>query len=479
MTPGPSRRVHLDSLLSTLPSALTAQFVPAHELAVSDVALVTEVDQILSVGPGSVVLLGQDLAVGGWVVSVALRYAWERHAVALIVSDQLLSESVVGLARRFGVALFTTEGEADHMALALALSRGLGALEAGMLARLNTLQERMARARTVAEVLEMLSHHLGGACIEVVINDEVAHYSGTARADAVKVRQPLSPGPSGRHLIASVPRQEQEFTEGALARAAAPVLSLLLSDELRDLRETAPLLSFAALVDLDLEHASAQLALEPSGRPRAAIVLRLAQGNTDVVDALGPVVSARWHARFRRTPLARTALGWFAVVPLQDSPTSVEELSRRVSGLRLADLGVAVGIGADPIGEMGTDVLLRRARLAARVAGPADGALPFHRLAPAMLSRVLTQAEAGEIARAALPALFADPQADDLIAAVVAYLDCAGSVSTAADRLDLHRNTIQLRLRRAAELGVPLADPERLLGVHLVFAALVRGSNPT
>lgn len=481
------RGVSLDDLLAADSASLTAHFVPPHEQFVSDVALVTEVEQILSVGPDAVVLLGQDFALGGWVVSVALRYAWERHAVALIVSDQLLSDSVVELARRFGVSLFTTARAIDRTAIALA--RSLGAREAGVLARLNVLHERVLRAGSLTETLQVVSHELGGGEVGVVIDGVVAQSVGRRRADAVDVRQRLVTTDAARELVAGVPRQEQEFTERALARAAASVHAFLLADELRELRRAAPLLSFAALVGLDDAPTPPDLG---AGGPRAAVALRLVDGGADVATALAPVVGTRWHARFPRVPLARTDVGWVAVVPLRAGAAAAAELRARLSALELGALGIAIGLaavtddetegtdGSDAKAEPGaradlsTEVLLRRARLAARVAPDTGTPLPFEKLTTALLRRLLAPAEAAEVARAAMPALFAEQNTEELIATVVTYLDCASSVSGAAERLGIHRNTLQLRLRRASELGVPLGDPERLLGIHLLFSVLER-----
>jgi DNA-binding PucR family transcriptional regulator len=42
----------------------------------------------------------------------------------------------------------------------------------------------------------------------------------------------------------------------------------------------------------------------------------------------------------------------------------------------------------------------------------------------------------------------------------------------AAAALDVHRNTLQARLTRARELGVPLDNPSELLSVHLILGVL-------
>lgn len=75
-----------------------------------------------------------------------------------------------------------------------------------------------------------------------------------------------------------------------------------------------------------------------------------------------------------------------------------------------------------------------------------------------------------------VPELLADPQSDEIIAAVVGYLSSRGSISRAAETLGVHRNTVQARVRRAEELGLPLGEPDKLLSSFMMLAALQGGS---
>ncbi|XAZ32729.1 helix-turn-helix domain-containing protein [Paenarthrobacter ureafaciens] len=76
------------------------------------------------------------------------------------------------------------------------------------------------------------------------------------------------------------------------------------------------------------------------------------------------------------------------------------------------------------------------------------------------------------VAELTLPRLMASPDREAIVAAVAAFLDHRGSVSLAAAALDVHRNTLQARLGRARELGVPLDNPSQLLSVHLLLDVL-------
>ncbi|MCS5721505.1 helix-turn-helix domain-containing protein [Herbiconiux sp. CPCC 203407] len=474
-----------DLLVAHDSAGLTGHHIPSSAQSVRDIALITRVEQILEVGPDSIVLLAEELALGGWVVSVALRYAWERRAVALIVSEQSFSESVIELARRFGVALFTTSDGIDRTALTLA--RELGALEAGILSRLDALHSRMLRAASIPEVLSEISQELGDALVQLVVDGIVLVSHGTRPAEPVIVRLVLNlrdrghRGQEGQHgpdLVAAVAPVQQAFADQALARASTTVRALLLQHELDDLVGAAPLLSFAALSGLREDGAfddsrSEQPALRrlPSGTPVAAVVLRVA--DVDQRSArIAPVVTSRWREAFPRVPLARLQSGWFALVPLADPADELDDALQQLADSGLGDLGAAVGVAHDPHGTEQVTSLLRRAGLAARLAEPGGPVLDFRRFGLPLLRRLLPAEDALDLALTTYPALLADPHASEIIATVVSYLDCAGSVTAAAEHLGVHRNTVQLRMRHAATLGVTLNHPEQLLSTHLLLSAL-------
>ena len=480
------RGVSMRDLLVAHDSAgLTGHHIPSSAQSVRDISLITRVEQILEVGPDSIVLLAEELALGGWVVSVALRYAWERRAVALIVSEQSFSESVIELARRFGVALFTTSDGIDRTALTLA--RELGALEAGILSRLDALHSRVLRAASIPEVLSEISQELGDAVVQLVVDGIVLESHGTRPADPVVARLVLSArdrghrgqeGGHGPELVAEVAPVQQAFADQALARASMTVRALLLQQELDDLVGAAPLLSFAALSGLREDGAfddsrSEQPALRrlPSGTSVAAVVLRVADVDQRST-RIAPVVTSRWRETFPRVPLARLQSGWFALVPLADPEHELDDALQQLADSGLGDLGAAVGVAHDPQGTEQVTSLLRRAGLAARLAEPGGPVLDFRRFGLPLLRRLLPAEDALDLALTTYPALLADPQASEIIATVVSYLDCAGSVTAAAEHLGVHRNTVQLRMRHAATLGVTLSHPERLLSTHLLLSAL-------
>lgn len=477
----PTRRgVTLRDLLAAHgETRLTAHHLPAHGQWVRDIVLVTDVDRILSVRTDSMILLGEELALGGWMVSVALRYAWERRAVALIVSDTSVSETVVELARRFDVGLFTSAEGID--ATALALARELGALEAGVLTRLDTLHSRILRATTTAEVLGQLSHELGDARVDLLVGGVSLRAAGRSPEGAEEVRTPVLAGGTAYELAAAVTKPQQEFALQAMSRAVPVVRAILLAQEIDDLTRAAPLLSFTALTGLrDFEtgvQAPAARALHPLPEKAAlaAVVVRALNRPADAAGRIGPVITSHWRRSFPRTPLAPAQSGWFAFLPLGSPPADVLADMSKLASTAWRGLGVALGVAVDAAGSEDPRTLLRRAWLAARVAEP-GGVVDFRRIGESLLPRLLPAEDAAQVARTVFPVLTADPHAPDVVDAVVAYLDCAGSVAGAADRLGVHRNTMQARLRRAAQLGVRLDDPDLLLSTHLLLTALQRAS---
>lgn len=481
----PRRGVNLTDLLaSQTGDELTPHHLPAHPQAVREVIIITNVDDVLGVGPDSIVLLGEELALGGWVVSVALRYAWERHAVAVIVSEQVFSDSIIELARRFGVALLTTSSTIDRAAVSLA--RELGALEAGVLSRLDALQSRVAKSTSPQRALDALASEFGGAGVQLVVGGIGLFSAGQPPADAIEVRRVLDARASDCELRALVARGQQEFADQALARAATTIHSLLMAQELADIDAAAPLLSFAELADTpaapSLDREASPSFPRPDARLRdgsslTAVVLRV-EGDDDLAASrLGPVVSQRWRAAFPRLPLARASGGWFAFVPHERGDAELQRsLDGLLSGLSggARRLELAIGLASGSAGE--ESALLRRAHLASRLARSSE-VVDAENIGVPLLRRLLPREDARVLAEASYPDLLADPQADEVMRAVLAYLDAAGSGTAAALRLGVHRNTLQGRLRRAAELGVGLDRAELILPVHLLLAALVADSH--
>ena len=68
--------------------------------SITEIALALQLDDLAGVRPNTLVVLSQEASRGEWMVSTAIRQAWERHAVALIVSERVCSDTAVMLAKR-------------------------------------------------------------------------------------------------------------------------------------------------------------------------------------------------------------------------------------------------------------------------------------------------------------------------------------------------------------------------------------------
>jgi DNA-binding PucR family transcriptional regulator len=176
--------------------------------------------------------------------------------------------------------------------------------------------------------------------------------------------------------------------------------------------------------------------------------------------------------------LAEVQGGWLTLVPAgdQDASTQLETRIRTRLGPALAELGMVAGLSRWQEDAPALALIVREARLAAQSArstGPGT-VLGFANLGVVAATTFVDMDAVALVAELSLPRLMSSPDRDVIITAVAAFLDHRGSVSLAAKSLNLHRNTLQARLNRARELGVPLDIPSELLSVHLIVKVLRR-----
>ena len=142
---------------------------------------------------------------------------------------------------------------------------------------------------------------------------------------------------------------------------------------------------------------------------------------------------------------------------------------------------VAAGVGDEYSDLTVSSVSWEHAELAARVAAAAHdtpdrvaewsklGAMRVLATVPPTRLRELIDPRFGPLTTAEDPTL---------IATLETYLDCAANAQRTAQALNVHRNTLYYRLRKAQEIsGFDLADGEDVLALHLALKAhrLVRG----
>lgn len=485
-----NRRSHEQVDLAALLEApavagLRAEYLAQAATRVESVALVSSIDDVTTVRADTLVVVADDPGLGPWMISAALRYAWERRASGLVVAQDRISDVEKALAERLDVSLLGSSAEASKVAIELAMR--LGVAKAGQLSSVHQFGRRIASARSVDEALRIVAGELDGASARLESAEGLplaprqGKHDHQAPEERTLVSVPLHPrNADGQRVSVEVWPHEAPYAERVL-EATAPVLSaLVLEAQLRAMRDSLPALSLPALTG---GRRPWELTAPTPGEARAA---QGAPGQDPVADAhlavcilakhrkrVGAAVHQRWLQCAPATPLARTSDGWIAFVP---SATPAEH-GRFARALRLAfaeeplpDVSIGYSRHRDTPGEAASD--LREAWLAARVADAQP--LCFDSVTASVLHRVLPADLARELVTKLLPELMADPGRDELVESMLAFLDSKGSVSGAARLLGVHRNTVQTRVRRAEELGVNLSAPDSVLPMHL----LLRGVRP-
>ncbi len=453
--------------------------VASSRSAVRDVALVTDIEEVSTVGPDTVVLLSESMTRGGWILSAALRYAWERRACALIVSEHSATEAVVELARRLGISLLMTDREAKRVTIDLAIE--LGVARAGTLARLRAATERVAAASGLPSALEELRSELGIAHAGI---DTAAAPLSAATDDgdrsAVLVSVELFPGKAAtERLSALVPADRADYAEQLLVAAAPTARGLLLQARLEAARRSLPPIALTALTGFDprdtLDEPAGSIDSDPLVWPIEGDYLVLCLITADR-DRVGAAVHQLWNSVFPDLPLAGFANGWLAFVPLPEPASAaelLEGLRRRLPIVRTLEL--RIGASSAHRGRGQSSIGIREAWMAARMADPRGsertavvdyGDTPWR-----LVGRLLPKDLAEALLSGSHPRLAMDPARAELTDSILAYLDHGGSTTAAARALGVHRNTLQARLRRAEELGIRLGEPDATLPLHLLLAA--------
>lgn len=475
---------------SRLAQDISVLFQPDAPTRVQELALISDIEEITAVSPDTVVLLSNAVSTGGWMVSAALRYAWERRACAVLAPAQAVTEATVELARRLNVALLTSRRDITQLGLDIAIQVGIA--RAGVVARVQAFSEHISQATSVGELASLISREFGGSRVQVRVSSaitvdfeerrQLADGSHSDDGEIETLSVDVSHGTVDIELVLiGTGGRTRAYAEQTL-RAAAPVLRALLHESrLTAILDSLPVMSIASLIG---SAAAGQL-----NEPALASVLREDHAVADryrcvcilVADreSVGVAVHQIWQQVLPEVPLISIADGWLAFVPVGERGTradSVGEIRRGFGAVRL--LGVSIGASSERTGH---DELLdgvREAWLAARIGAPSGvgGAdvLEFSEIPARLLDRLVPPELASRLADRLFPDLLADLAAHEIIEAVVTYLAARGSVSGAAELLGVHRNTIQARIRRAEELGVPLGSPDAVLSTHMLLASVLR-----
>lgn len=471
------------SLRSTTPLYLT----PTSAL-IESVVLVSQLEAIQRVRPNTVVVLSTEMGSGGWLVSAALRHAWERRASAVVVAGSTYSNAVIGLAERLGITLLAAEGNPAEVALSLAAE--IGAALSVVDAELARFARAVAKDSTLADVLKTISGELDGVGVSLEYDGVVLASAGAAPRDSaevitVDIGAANAAVPSA--LTARVPASgvhNLRLVRSILEVAAPSVKAAWLVGNSRDAVRAVPTAALARLnqglgssgtaFEEDHRHLLSQLGWRRDERYAAIWICRSgvhAPGND-----LTAVLRLLWRKVAARSPLAEVDGGWLALVPAAHQAV-VSQLELRLKARlqpALAELGLVAGLSRWAEEAPPLPSIIQEARLSAvsaRSAGPGT-VLGFAGLGVAAAFTFVDKDAVALVAELTLPRLMTSPDREAIVAAVAAFLDHRGSVSLAAAALDVHRNTLQARLSRARELGVPLDNPSELLSVHLILTVL-------
>lgn len=471
------------SLRGTTPLYLT----PTSAL-IESVVLVSQLEAIQRVRPNTVVVLSAEMGSGGWLVSAALRHAWERRASAVVVAGSTYSSAVTGLAARLGITLLASEGNPAGVALALAAE--IGAALSVVDAELARFARAVAKDSTLTDVLKTISGELDGVGVSLEYDGVVLASAGTAPrdpAEVITVDVGVANAAVPSALTARVPASgvlNLRLVRSILEVAAPSVKAAWLLGNSRDAGRAVPT---AALAGLSQSPGSSGGAFEEDHRhllsqlgwrrhERYAAVWICPSGIHAPGSDLTAVLRLLWRKVAARSPLAEVGGGWLALVPAAHEAV-VPQLELRLKARlqpALAELGLVAGLSRWAEEAPPLPSIIQEARLAAvsaRSAGQGT-VLGFAGLGVAAATAFVDKDSVALVAELTLPRLMRSPDREAVVAAVAAFLDHRGSVSLAAAALDVHRNTLQARLGRARELGVPLDNPAELLSVHLILDVL-------
>ncbi|MDQ4213839.1 helix-turn-helix domain-containing protein [Microbacterium capsulatum] len=362
-------------------------------------------------------------------------------------------------------------------------------------------------ARDLPDLLRQVAANLGHA-LAVVDESGVLHESGgelpealhaaidfrpwvdLARADgyaaaSVRVDSPSRPGL--RLAVFGEGLGEAQLTAlSVAAEVAMPAIAArILIDEVAEVNDVA---SSAALLrdfmdtrgqtDADLDRRMGERGWRPAGH-HLGFRMR-GRGRLDPLQLLRTVrpalagIGAEAHA----TTAGRGITGWLTF-PAPPEPAAVERHAQALRALHQEvgrSFAIATGIGSLQNGAPGLAVTLDEATDAARIASSRSATGWFVRVDSLGLEQLLLAWTGNDTFVPAAASLLAPLQdaGGDLLRTLSTYLDHESSLVATADALNLHRNTIAIRIRRVQELlGVDLSDPETRLAVHLACRAVL------
>jgi hypothetical protein len=502
-------------LLKDLLSASDLNFLDIAHLesevdAVSGVVLILSLDELSTVFPNTLLVLTDQVTRRGWMVTSAIRYAWERHAVGVVIKGKAHSTAAVLLAERLGVTVLLAEKEATDAALHIAMQLGSSRAELGR--DIQNVQAHLESVRTPSDALLAVAEALPGAKVELVrpkTNETVARHSETigtvadvaewsraealpstaspqSQPEAVRVEQRIfdTGAEADRVTVVVTTTTEQQADAQRLLRAAIPYFkSLFLQEQLDELTDALPIISMVTPMtagegppllpnedQLNSEWDRLEKRLTAWGQYVSVCVNHPSPGQV-----AASVVNG-WRGLRDRTALIKYSGGWLGFASATEVSGSSDGLNTVLwSGSRL---GVSKprdhSSGRDGMTEAVHESVLAAGMAASPGAKQTDrhsAVVAFDQIVPAMLARVIPGGVAEELLATQYPDFASMKGRDTVTETVLAYFQHHGSVSAAATATGVHRNTVQARLREARANQLPIDDPESVLGLHMLLAA--------
>jgi len=473
---------------------------PRTDPVVERVALIEDLAQLRESARHALVLLTRSasVAASSYRFDVALREARSRGVAALVLTARDVAHvtpTAAAIADRSGMALLGTGDTVDLAVLATAIAREIaGDAEVALLRAHTTLRAIDAHPAT-GDADGLLRR--AGAALGVPISMDVAEPDAGPRRPIVRsghvegwLTAPEQDGDMAAALEIVLHAAASAVAAAAARADAAEALPTqsrdeVLSDLLNATAQTrAQLVHRARNLGLAIDgwHVAVQLDFEaladpPVGEELSAFQARIRLANTvfQAVRASG----GSWHG-------ARAGGALVLVDSRREDPGAAA--AGRVAGLMddvLAGLGdrlpatvIRCGVGTahtGPSGLLASVAEAKAATIAARTSERANTAVPFD---SAGLRRTLVEWYASDTAREAVTTVLqpltalGGARGERLIKTLHVYLDERGSMTRAGERLNLHRNAVAYRVRRAFELlDVDEDNPDDMLLLQLACRA--------
>jgi sugar diacid utilization regulator len=449
------------------------------EALVRRVHLAESVSAIDAAPEGSLVVMTAAAAADlpSYRLDVLIRRAGARqvHALAIPAAELPLASTARELARRAGMAVVRLEPDADIAAFVTSVDRAIGESVAASVERaaraLETFREEPDDDEDIARLVDALSAAVGDVTTDasrdegvVVPVREGETLGAPSRGDLDDVVTELVLRLAA--LRVELRRARAETSSDAPIRSRSELLTEFLASG-RD--DASVLLQRARELGIAIDGWHVAVAITAGARDDGGLGDDLARAAIDVVRAAG----GQWH-RAR----SRDALVLVRTFPRDPGPAAGSELRSTIERVveRLASSGgeLRAGIGGAHLGPAGMRISLEEARTA--LYSGATGSVALFDAVGFRKTVVEWYASesAKEIVRTVLAPVDAlsEESSRELIETLDAYLSCQGSVTEAASRLFIHRNTVTYRMRKARELlEVDLTDPEQRLAVQMACRA--------